>query len=78
MERVKSMLDTAHHYLQRYCVIEIAVIGYCCFMNYQLIDMYFTNLERLKEWDIAALVSFHAATIGIIKSCLDSINVDIK
>jgi hypothetical protein len=40
------------------------------------VQLYFANLERLKEWDIAAVGTFHAATVGLIKYALDSINVD--
>jgi len=75
---MKEILDLGHEYLQKYCVVEVSVIAFFCVLTALEIQWYFENLERLKLYDGAVLLGFNAASVGVIKYCLDSINIDIK
>ena len=70
-----KLLDNLHKYLQLYCIIEVVLILLCVYQNAEIIKAYFVNLERLNEWQVAGIVSFHAASVGLIKLCLESINI---
>ena len=74
----KIILDDAHHYLQKYCVIEVTTILFFCVLTAWELKMFFTHLDKLSEWAVAGCVSFNASSVGVIKYCLDSINIDYK
>ena len=75
---IKGILDSGHEYLQKYCVVEVTVIVFFCVMTAWEMDMFFKHLDTMTEWAIAGCVSFNAASVGVIKYCLDSINIDYK
>lgn len=76
--KIIDLLELIHPLLQKYCVIEVVVIAFFCVLTGVEIQLYFDNLERLKQYDSVVLLGFNAASVGIIKYCLDSINIDIK
>lgn len=75
---IKQCLDLGAEYLQKYCVIEVIVILIFSFLTCAEMFWYFENLNAIKEWDVAVLAMFNASSVGVIKYCLDSINIDYK
>ena len=66
---LKWIIAGGHKKLHDYCVIEVIVISVSLYLLVIQTHLYFENLERLQEWDVAFFIPFNAALFGLIKEC---------
>ncbi len=74
-DELVPVLDITHVYLQKYCAIEILTLLFFGHLSADGMDRYYENLERLKLYDTSYLIAIGVANVGIVKYCLESINL---